>query len=258
MTSETFRKIRILILLLVLFFVALQTWLTQMRSTDWQQPLWVVVYPINGDGSRVTEQYINSLEEQTFDDIEDFFISEAQHYSLAVHDPVTVKMAPQVTSQPPMPPQGSNMFDVIAWSLKMRYWAWKHNNYSGPTPDIQMYVKYYDPAENRRLGHSLGLKKGMVGVVNAFAASKYTGSNNVVIAHELLHTVGASDKYDPASNQPVYPAGFAEPERKPLYPQRKAELMAGRIPITQNKALTPKSLRSVVIGEATAVEILWK
>ena len=121
-----------------------------------------------------------------------------------------------------------------------------------------MYVKYYDPAENRRLGHSLGLKKGMVGVVNAFAASKYTGSNNVVIAHELLHTVGASDKYDPASNQPVYPAGFAEPERKPLYPQRKAELMAGRIPITQNKALTPKSLRSVVIGEATAVEILWK
>jgi hypothetical protein len=257
MTRETFRKLRILILLLVLFFVGLQTWLTQLRSTDWQQPLWVVVYPINGDGSSVTAQYINNMDEQIFDEIEEFYIREARRYGLTVSDPVTVKLAPQVTSQPPLPPQGGNMFDVVVWSLKMRYWAWSNNNYPGPRPDIQMYVKYYDPTNNKRLGHSLGLKKGMVGVVNAFAATKYAGSNNVIIAHELLHTVGASDKYDLATNQPYFPAGFAEPGRVPLYPQRKAELMAGRIPVAQNKALIPRSLSSVMIGEASATEILW-
>ena len=116
----------------------------------------------------------------------------------------------------------------------------------------------YDPADNERLGHSLGLKKGMLGVVTAFASNKMTCSNNVIIAHELLHTVGATDKYVLATNQPLYPMGFAEPERKPLYPQRKAELMAGRIPVAQNKALMPRSLTSVVIGEASAIEILWR
>jgi len=258
MASETFRKIRILILLLILLFVAMQTWLTHMRSTDWQQTLWVVVYPINGDGSLVTARYIDALDEQTFDDIEEFFVTEGERYGLGIHEPLTIKLAPQISSQPPMPPQGGNMLDVVAWSLKLRYWSWKNDNYTGPAPDIQMFVKYFDPSVNRRLGHSLGLKKGMVGVVNAFASRQYAGSNNFVIAHELLHTVGASDKYDPETNLPLYPVGFADPDRQPLYPQRKAEVMAGRIPLSQSKALTPRSLRSVVIGVATATEILWE
>jgi len=257
MASGTFRNIRILILLLILLFVAMQTWLTHMRSTDWQQTLWVVVYPINGDGSRVSEQYINALDEETFDDIEDFFITEGERYGLNIHEPVTLRLAPEVTSQPPMPPAGGSILDVAVWSLKLRYWSWKNDNYTGPAPDIQMFVKYYDPGVNRRVAHSLGLKKGMVGVVNAFASRKYAGSNNVVIAHELLHTVGATDKYDPQTNLPIYPAGFAEPGRQPLYPQRKAELMAGRIPISENKAIMPLSLRSVIIGVASATEILW-
>jgi len=258
MTRDGFRKFRIFILLLVLFFVALQTWLTQMRSTDWQQPLWVVVYPINADGSDVTERYINALDEQDFEDIEVFFIREAGRYGLEVHDPVTIKLAPLLVEQPPLPPRDGGMLGVISWSLNLRYWAWSHNNYDGPKPDIQIYVKYYDPAKNKRVGHSLGLQKGMVGVVHAFAAKKMAGSNNVIIAHELLHTVGASDKYDLSNNQPLYPIGYADPDRKPLYPQRKAELMAGRIPVTPEKAITPNSLRSVVLGEASAIEILWR
>jgi len=258
MTRETFRKFRILVLLLVLLFVAMQTWLTQMRSTDWQQPLWVVVYPINADGSRVTERYIQALDEQDFQDIEEFFIREAHRYGLNVDDPVTIKLAPLMAEQPPLPPRDGNMLGVVKWSLEMRYWAWSHNNYDGPSPDIQMYVKYYDPAKNKSIGHSLGLKKGMVGVVNAFAANKMAGSNNVIIAHELLHTVGATDKYDLSNNQPLYPIGFADPERKPLYPQHKAELMAGRIPVSEYEAIIPRSLDRVVLGEASAIEILWR
>ena len=53
------------------------------------------------------------------------------------------------------------------------------------------------PACATQLAHSLGLQKGLIGVVNAFASSSQAAENNVVIAHELLHTVGATDKYDP-------------------------------------------------------------
>jgi len=258
MAGLTFKSLRIFILLLVLLFVAMQTWLTKMRTTDWQEPLWVVIYPINADHSTAAAQYINDLDEQTFDDIEAFYSREADRYGLAIHDPVGIHLAPQVTEQPPLPPQGGSVIDVIGWSLNIRYWAWANNNYSGPSPDIQMFVRYFDPVENKLLAHSLGLQKGMVGIVNAFASNKMTGSNNVVIAHELLHTVGATDKYDPASNQPLYPVGFADPGRRPLYPQRRAELMAGRIPLAEYRSIIPKSLDSVVIGEASAIEILWK
>jgi len=254
----TFKKIRILLLLLVLFVVALQTGLTKMRTTDWEQPLWVVVYPINGDGSQKAAEYIDRLKEEDFEEIAAFFSREAERYQLGIDEPFTLMLSAPVDAQPPIPPKDGNMLAVIGWSLKLRYWSWMNDNWDGPRPDIQMFVRYFDPSSSPRLAHSLGLQKGMVGVVNAFAHRQMSGSNNVIIAHELLHTVGASDKYDLATNLPFYPIGFAEPGRDPVYPQRRAELMAGRIPLSESSAVTPKSIDSVVIGEATAIEIRWQ
>jgi len=82
-------------------------------------------------------------------------------------------------------------------------------------------------------------------------------SNNVIIAHEVMHTVGASDKYDPKSGLPIYPAGYAEPKLQPRYPQSKAEIMGGRIPLSQKGAQIPRSLKQVVVGQQTAIEIGW-
>ena len=82
------------------------------------------------------------------------------------------------------------------------------------------------------LPHSVGLRKLLLGVAHVFANRRQQPVNNVVIAHELMHTLGATDKYDPANNLPIFPQGFAEPDREPLYPQRFAEIMGGRIPIS--------------------------
>ena len=49
-----FKVVRISILLFVLIFVVLSTFLTQARSTDWNNSLWIKVYPITADGSSVT------------------------------------------------------------------------------------------------------------------------------------------------------------------------------------------------------------
>ena len=79
--------------------------------------------------------------------------------------------------------------------------------------------------------------------------------NNVIIAHEFLHTLGASDKYDPADGLPLFPLGFAEPEKEPRFPQRLAEIMGGRIPLSDYDAEIPGSLKHVIIGADTALEI---
>jgi hypothetical protein len=105
--------------------------------------------------------------------------------------------------------------------------------------------------------HSLGLSKGLIGVVYAFAAPEMNGENNVVIAHELLHTVGASDKYNFADDAPRFPDGYGDASQKPLYPQRAAELMAGRRMLAPEKWQQAQSLDEVVIGTATALEIRW-
>jgi len=54
---------------------------------------------------------------------------------------------------------------------------------------------------------------------------------------------------------PVFPDGYANPEAQPLLPQKRAEIMAGRVPLNAREALMPGSLKEVVIGPATASEI---
>ena len=81
--------------------------------------------------------------------------------------------------------------------------------------------------------------------------------NNVVITHEFLHTLGATDKYELANNQPIFPEGYAEPDQVPLLPQRFAEIMAGRTPVSATEAEIPPGLNSAVIDEKTAREINW-
>jgi hypothetical protein len=122
---------------------------------------------------------------------------------------------------------------------------------------IRLFVLYHDPATLPTVPDSHGLQKGLVGVVHAFAVREMTGANNIVIAHELLHTVGATDEYDLASGAPLYPAGYADPGRKPLYPQAEAEIMAGRRALSPTEFDMPHSLAGVVVGPATAREIRW-
>src|SRR5690606_4118315 len=126
-----------------------------------------------------------------------------------------------------------------------------------PRADIVVFAQYHDGDAEPVLDRSLALEKGLVAVANLFADAGARGANQVVLAHEILHTLGATDKYDPATNLPRYPDGFAAPHADPLYPQQRAELMAGRIALGRREAAIPDSLREPVIGPATALEIGW-
>ncbi len=98
----------------------------------------------------------------------------------------------------------------------------------------------------------------MVSVVHAFADNKMSKMNNVVITHELLHTLGATDKYSLQTTLPIYPDGYAEPELDPLFPQHFTEIMGGRTPLSETEAIMPASLSQVLVGDKTALEIGWR
>jgi len=249
---------RILFALLILLFVAVSAYLTKERVTSWDKPLYVYIYPINGDGSQATQSYIERLSATHFASIGRFMTQQAAQYVNVTTEPFIISLSPQVTSQPPLPPIGGNIPQVMWWSMKLRFWAWTHNTDPGPEPDIQMFVAYYDPNNVTHVPHSIGLTKGLIGVVHAFSTRRYNQSNNIVIAHELLHTVGASDKYNLQTNQPIFPEGYANPNQTPLYPQHRAELMGGRIPTSNSKSDMPRSFNRTMIGASTAIEIRWQ
>lgn len=253
-----FKFLRIAILLLILATVAQEAWLSRSRTASWQDPLRVKIYPINGDGSPATSAYLQGLRPTAFAAIENFFVEEAQRHDLQNTRPVAITLAPPVTALPPQPPRGGSVLENVIWSLRMRWWAWRNDDLPGAKPQVRLFVVFFDPATHDHLPHSVGVRSSMIGLINAFASQGMAGSNAVIIAHELLHTLGATDKYDPANNLPRYPDGYAEPERHPLLPQTFAEIMGGRIPISESRSDIPDSINLTLIGPATAAEIGWR
>ncbi len=252
-----FKLLRILILLLVLLAVALTTWRDRYRSTRWHDPLYVAIYPIAADDSPVTREYLEALNVERFKPIDRFFVREAERYNLDAREPIRTRLRPELQDRPPQRAASAGLWATALWSLRLRYWAWRVSGHAHEPEDIRIFVLYHDPALTPTVPHSLGLAKGLIGVVYAFARPDMNGENNVVIAHELLHTVGATDKYNFADDSPRFPEGYGDPTRSPLYPQPTAELMAGRRMLAPNRWQQAASLDEVVVGPFTALEIRW-
>ncbi len=252
------RILRVSLLLLVLATVALGAWRARTRAAEWQHTLHVTIYPINADGRDTTAQYITQLDADDFDAIEEWLEGQAKRFGVDVLQPINIQLAPPRTTRPPAPPATNRGFDVLLWSLQMRYWVWKNDDAPGPRPDIRLFANYHDPKASPAVAHSVGLEKGLIGLANLFASRHQHGSNLVVLAHEMLHTLGATDKYDLTTTQPRFPDGYAEPERSPRYPQRLAEIMGGRIPVSAAEADIPRHLKHTLVGPLTASEIGWR
>lgn len=228
------------------------------RALQWRTPLHVALYPVNADGSEEVDTYIASLNEEDFDVLEQFFNREARKYQLGIAQPIIFHLGPRIQDVPAAPPAvGGSWLDILIWSLKFRWYSWHHQPEVGVPVDISLYLLYHDASQNKRLQHSTALQKGRIGRVNLFAAASQHDMNTVVIAHELLHTLSATDKYDLATNKPLFPQGYAEPYMEPRYPQSHAEIMAGRIPLQEHRSRMAKHLNEAVIGRPTAREIGW-
>ncbi len=255
--GKLFKWLRIAVLLAVLSGVGAYTLFVNQRIASWEAPLNMVIYPINSGGYDENADYIDSLGEEHFSAVEMFLSEEAARYELDVEFPVRIHLAPEIKELPPEPPEDRKAISVAWWSLTMRYWAFSNDSYEGADVDIKMYVIYKHPQKYKKREASYGLRQGWLGVVKAAAAPESEPQTNIIIIHELLHVLGAMDKYDLETLQPLYPDGYTDPDKDPRLPQDTSEIMAGRIPITETRSIMPRNLNHVEIGGKTAMEIQW-
>ena len=252
--ASMWKNIRVACLLVVLLIVAINAYRDQ--NQDWNQPINILLHPINADSLPSTQKYIQELQLDDFYEVKQYLEKNSQQYR-GQSSYFMVQIGRELQQIPPKTPEQPSVINNILWSLKFRFYAWKQHESIDGSPSLTLYLNYYDPQLTNELKHSTALEKGRIGAVNLYASKKQNEQNQIVLVHELLHAFGASDKYDAATGQPLYPQGYAAPNQKPLFPQPKAELMAGHLPISAQQSKMPDRLDDTVLNQITALEIGW-
>jgi len=121
--------------------------------------------------------------------------------------------------------------------------------------DARIYLVVRPPSA-RGFVEGMSEDGGRIGVAEAELDETTVALTLFVAAHELFHTLGASDRYGP-DGRTLFPDGLAEPEKSPLFPQRYAELMARNRPLDAEREVPPESLDELWVGKKTAAEIGW-
>ena len=122
--------------------------------------------------------------------------------------------------------------------------------------DARIYLVYSagggDPG-----AHSRGSAKGRVAIGFVSTTDPNPAYAQVTVAHELGHILGAEDLYDPDHFRPVFPEGFVEPHREPLFPQRFGEVMAVDRPLSKDREAEVTSLDELRVGYQSAASFGW-
>lgn len=137
------KNIRILCLLIILLIVAVQAWRDQ--NQDWNQPIVVVLHPINTDGLQTTQAYIHQLQNADFQMLKSYLSEWSQHYR-GQSSNFEIRLGQQLQQRPPVVPQNANILNVIWWSLKFRFYAWRQQQPEDSGASLKLYLNYYDPS----------------------------------------------------------------------------------------------------------------
>ncbi len=165
-----------------------------------------------------------------------------------------------VTAPPPAA-KGDGVLDLAghAWD------SWRYvrgvdarAGVTGGDWDSRIYLTVTAPASDRQqFVEGSSEQNGRIGAVIVELADGMVDFALAVTAHELLHTLGATDKYDDAGRTRA-PDGLVEPDASPLYPQRFAEIMAHGRPVSPTETEPIDTLDNLAVGPATAAEIGWR
>lgn len=260
--SKTFFYVRVAVLLTILLFVLGYAWRdfrSRSRRNEWSRPLsvaFVVVAPEpleDGVRPRLLSREV-VLEQKLADEMRRYDDRTTVPILVEVIGPLSLSL------DPPPPPRNGGILEAA------RY-AWDLNRFTSAVDDhAKLDTRLYDsriyivarPKVSERVKMIEGASQdgGRIGVVACEIDEQSVDFTLFVATHELFHTLGATDKYGP-DRLPLAPDGLAEPTLAPLYPQRKAELMAGTRALSPVLASLPLSLDELAVGELTAREIGW-
>ena len=250
-----FEKLRSSILIFIFSFFGANTYLD--LNPKWDKPIYIVLHPVNPSNSEKVKTYINGLKQSQFDEISKYMSDYATKYygkrvsiNYVLANPM--ENAPlDVTEE-----QASTILGVLTWTLQFRLYAMLNLKKEDIGVDGVIYLNYAHD-DRATLNRSTALQRGRVALVNVHANPEDDRQTNMIIAHESLHLFGAQDRYDPYYGSPIFPEGYADPKQIPLYPQKRAEIMGGYIPMNERDFLVPDNLDSVIILQQTAKEVGW-
>ena len=184
---------------------------------------------------------------------------EHRRFEFAVRGPL------RVTTPPPAPPANDSSFweRLHGTRALMAYFEEiaSRDELFLASYDVTVFVyfyDFYDQDRSRIFGQldSIANRRTRTGIVFAPISTELRGNTCAVIAHELCHTLGASDKYDDGHS--VFPDGFVAPRSVPLYPQRSAEIMALGRPVAPGRDELVTDLEDCRVGPVSAVEMNWR
>ena len=259
--ARKFFRVRVAVLLGVLTFVLLLAW-RDVRSrrarNNWDHTLEVAVVvlrlaPTDEAALAALRVRTAALETRLADELRRYRPDAPKPFAFSFFGPVDVDARMPV-------PEGDGVLDLA----KQSWASWRYlsaidsaSGVDARTFDTRIYVVVRPPTSaERQMVEGQSEQDGRVGTVEVELDVQSADFALLVVAHELFHTLGATDKYD-AQGKTMVPLGFAEPDRRPLYPQRFVEIMARNRPIAANAERVPESLDELAVGPTTAREIAW-
>jgi len=255
--SKRFYLIRVSVLLTILLGVLLYAWLdvrSRRARIAWERPLQVGLVVVRA--GPVATEATDSLRARL--PMLQSRLSEAFSRYRSGGVPVYFQMAGPVDGRRPPAPRGGGVLDAARDSYEMWRYSREVDRRAGlnsSATDARIYLIVREPMDaKRKFVEGFGEQGGRVGVVEVELDDAMVDYALLVAVHELLHTIGATDKYD-ETGQALVPEGLAEPDLQPLYPQRYVEVMARGRPIAPGKEELPGSLDELGIGPSTAREI---
>jgi hypothetical protein len=161
---------------------------------------------------------------------------------------------------PPEPTGDSSLFESLRLSLALGAFARRADRAAGVDAgnwDGKVYVLLSAPWSARRaLVEGLGEDGGRIAVTSLELSEDSVDFGLFVVAHELLHLLGAEDRYGP-DGLTLLPEGLGAPQQEPRFPQRKAEVMARGLVLEPGVERPPGQLDELSVGPLTAAEIGW-
>lgn len=122
--------------------------------------------------------------------------------------------------------------------------------------DSRIYLIATAPrGDQPRIFEGIAAQGGDYGMVEIELGADTVNVAVITATHEMLHTIGATDKYDWATGEANFPSGYVDPDNR--YPQIFMEIMAHDIPIAPGRGRLPAAVKDVRVGEMTAREIGW-
>ena len=259
--SRRFYHVRVSVLSLVLVGVLAYAALDRARRSarrDWQRPLSVALIllqegPLEPAALDRLQRRVTALEAVLEAEFARYG-GDFRPISFQQFGPV-----PEL-SQVPIPAAQSSLWHSLWLSLELGSYARKNDRAAGLGRDDfdgKIYVRLSAPRSQRRSQvEGLGEDGGRIAVTSLELREDSADFGLFVVAHELFHLLGATDRYGQDGTARL-PEGLGDPGLTPRFPQRRAEVMArGRV-LEPGVEVPPAQLDELAVGSRTALEIGW-